>query len=196
MRYDVRMIGHIEGMVKKVGSNYAIISTGGVGYKVALTREALATMRDRKTASLWTYLAVRENALDLYGFGSEEEQRVFELLLTVSGIGPKSALAVVDVASVATLRSAISQGNANYLTTVSGIGKKTAEKIVLELKDKIGTALGADSQALKGDAEALEAMRSLGYSQAEAREALRKVAQTFEGTNDRLREALKIIGRK
>lgn len=190
------MIGHLEGVVKKVGAGYAIISAGGVGYKVALTREALLSIHNGKTASVWTHLAVRENALDLYGFSSEEELRVFELLLTVSGIGPKSALAVVDVASVATLRSAISQGNAGYLTTVSGIGKKTAEKIVLELKDKIGTAVGGESQALRGDEEALEAMRSLGYSQAEAREALRKVPQTIEGTNDRLREALKLLGKR
>ena len=190
------MIGHLEGIVKKTGSGYAIISAGGVGYKVSLTRETLTSVRGGKTASLWTHLAVRENALDLYGFATEEELRVFELLLTVPGVGPKTALAVLDVASVATLRSAISQANANYLTTVSGIGRKTAEKIVLELKDKIGTALGGESQALRGDEEALEAMRSLGYSQIEAREALRKVPQKIEGTNDRLREALKIVGKR
>lgn len=190
------MIGHLEGSVIKVGAGFAIISAGGVGYKVALTREALVTIHSKKTASLWTHLAVRENALDLYGFASEEELRVFELLLSVSGIGPKSALAIVDVASVMTLSSAISQGNASYLTTVSGIGKKTAEKIVLELKDKIGAIAGGASQALRGDEEALEAMKSLGYSQAEARETLRKVPQTIEGTNDRLREALKLMGKR
>ena len=128
------MIGHIEGTVRALRNTFAIVSTGGVGYKVALTKEALAGLKPERTVSLWTHLVVREDVLDLYGFRTEEELRIFELLLTVSGIGPKSALAVMDVASVETLRSAISQANANYLTEVSGIGKKTAGKIILELK--------------------------------------------------------------
>ena len=194
--YDDGMIGHLEGVVKKTTGGYAIVSVGGVGYKVAMTKETLSGLSNQKTASLWTHLAVRENALDLYGFADESELRVFELLLTVSGIGPKSALAILDVASVAALRSAISQGNAGYLTTVSGIGKKTAEKIVLELKDKIGTEDGGAVQALRGDEEALEAMRSLGYSQSEAREALRKIPQDISNSSDRLREALKLLGKR
>ncbi|KKW19296.1 MAG: Holliday junction ATP-dependent DNA helicase RuvA [Parcubacteria group bacterium GW2011_GWA2_51_10] len=190
------MIGFLEGTVKKTSSGYAIVSAGGVGYKIAGTREALATLRVGERASLWTHLAVRENALDLYGFQSEEELRIFELLLTVSGIGPKSALAVLDVATVGSLRSAISQGNANYLTNVSGIGKKTAEKIILELKDKIGVGAEGTVESLQGDEEALAAMRALGYSQSEARDVLRKVPQSTQGTNERLREALKLLGRK
>ncbi|MDO8481867.1 MAG: Holliday junction branch migration protein RuvA [bacterium] len=195
-RYDTGMIGHIEGEVRAVRPTFAIVSVGGVGYKIALTKEALAKLRPEKIAVFWTHLAVREDALDLYGFGNEEELRIFELLLTVSGIGPKSALAVMDVASVETLRSAISQANATYLTEVSGIGKKTAGKIVLELKDKIGASAAESAHALHGDQEAQEAMRALGYSQNEAREALRKVPRSVVNSNDRLREALKIIGGK
>lgn len=190
------MIGHIEGTVRAVRHTFAIVSAGGVGYKIALTKEALAGLRPEKEASLWTHLAVREDALDLYGFRTEEELRIFELLLTVSGIGPKSAMAVLDVASVETLRSAISQANAEYLIEVSGIGKKTAEKIVLELKDKIGASSAESTHALRGDQEAQEAMRALGYSQNEAREALRKVPQSVVNSNDRLREALKIVGKR
>ena len=145
---------------------------------------------------MWTHLAVRENILDLYGFSSEEELRLFELLLTVSGIGPKSGLAVLDIATVETLRTAIAGGNASYLTKVSGIGKKTAEKIVLELQDKVGAIVEGSAATLHGDSEALEAMRALGYSQAEARDALRKVSSEIEGSSDRLREALRILGRK
>src|SRR3989338_8573335 len=182
------MIGHIEGEVRAVRPTFAIVSAGGVGYKIALTKEVLAELRPEKTASFWTHLAVREDALDLYGFRNEEELRIFELLLTVSGIGPKSAMAVLDVATVETLRSAISQANASYLTEVSGIGKKTAEKI--------GASSAESKHALKGDQEAQEAMRSLGYSQNEAREALRKVPHTVVNSNDRLREALKIVGKK
>lgn len=186
------MIGHIEGAVIKKGTGYVIVSAGGVGYKISGTRETLANLGSGGTAALFTHLAVRENALDLYGFSSEEELRVFELLQTVSGIGPKSALAILDVAPVEALRSAVSAGNISYLTNVSGIGRKTAEKIVLELKDKIGAPEGGDQ--LRGDEEALFAMRALGYTQHEAREALRKVPQSVAGTNERLREALKILG--
>ena len=190
------MIGHLEGTVRVVRAGYAIVSAGGVGYKVFVTRELLLTLRQNHEAALWTHLAVRENALDLYGFGSEEELRLFELLLTVSGIGPKSALAILDIASTETLRSAISGGNATYLTKVSGIGRKTAEKIVLELKDKVGVSADGSAATLHGDEEALEALRALGYSQAEARDALRKVPQEIQGGSARLREALKIVGGK
>ncbi|MDO8514427.1 MAG: Holliday junction branch migration protein RuvA [bacterium] len=190
------MIGNLSGTVFAIRPGFAIISVGGVGYKVFVTREMLLTLKPKEEAAFWTHLAVRENALDLYGFGGEEELRLFELLLTVSGIGPKSALAILDIASTETLRSAISGGNATYLTKVSGIGRKTAEKIVLELRDKVGASADGSGASLHGDEEALEALRSLGYSQAEARDALRKVPQEIEGGSARLREALKIVGGK
>lgn len=189
------MIGSIEGVVKAVRGTYFLVSVGGIGYKVAVLKETLARTKAGADVALWTYLAVREDVLDLYGFVHEEELRLFEQLLTVSGIGPKSALAVLDIASVETLRSAISAGNAGYLTSVSGIGKKTAEKIVLELKDKVSAGEGGSSEALKGDQEALEAMRSLGYSAAEARDALRKVPNDVTSGNERLRQALKLLGK-
>lgn len=190
------MIGHVEGTVTALRAGFVILSAAGVGYRVAATKETLATLRSGERAALWTHLAVRENALDLYGFKNEEEMRFFELLLTVSGIGPKSALAILDIAAVETLRSAIARGSSSYLTNVSGIGKKTAGKIIVELKDKVGLGAEGEGAALRGDEEALEAMRSLGYSPQEAREALRKVPQTLEGGNERLREALKILGGK
>ena len=190
--YTFTMIGHLEGTVRKIGAGHIIVSAGGVGYKVALTHLTLAEMRTGKTASLWTHIAVRENALDLYGFKDEAELRVFELLLTVSGIGPRSALAVLDVADVETLRSAISQGNAIYLTKVSGIGKKNAEKIVLELKDKL-VGISADmSQTMSGDVDALLALQSLGYPEREAREALKKVSDVKDA-GEKVKKALKIL---
>lgn len=193
-RYDTEMIGRIEGVVSAKRAGFAIISAGGVGYKVAATREALGSLTMGHAASLWTHLAVREDSLDLYGFKTEHELALFELLLTVPGIGPKSALAVLDIAHVETLRSAIAGGNATYLTKVSGIGKKTAEKIVLELRDKVGGVGEEHARALSGDEEALEALRALGYSPSEAREALRKVPSGIEGGSARLREALRIVG--
>ncbi len=186
------MIGHLKGEVFAVRGGSVILSVQGVGYAIAITREALEGLKVGAEAALWTHLAVREDALDLYGFANEEELRFFELLLTVPGIGPKSALAVIDIASLETLRNAVASGNASYLTNVSGIGKKTAEKIVLELRDKVGAV---DARAsLTGDEEALQAMRALGYTQSEAREALRKVPSAIETSSDRLREALRILG--
>ncbi len=167
---------------------------GGIGYKVATTKEVLARTSVGSQVTLWTHLAVREDALDLYGFPTEEELRFFELLLTVSGIGPRSALGILDIASVETLRSAIAHEKSEYLTKVSGIGRKTAEKIVLELRDKVGVSAEGSEHSLRGDSEALEAMRALGYSANEARDALRKVPKEIEKSNDRLREALKILG--
>ena len=194
LRYDEAMIGYVEGRVVAVRLGFAILSASGVGYKLFATRETLATLSPQKEAALWTHLAVREDVLDLYGFLGEEELHLFQLLLTVSGIGPKSALAVLDIASVETLRSAISNANASYLTKISGIGKKTAEKIVLELKDKVGSASEERARSLSGDEEALEAMRALGYSPAEARDALRKVPPEVEKSGERLREALRLLG--
>lgn len=190
------MIGHIAGKVFAVRAGFAIILTGGVGYKVAGTRTTLATLKIDSEISLWTHLAVREDALDLYGFETEEALQFFGLLLTVPGIGPRSALAVLDLAAIETLRSAISAGNASYLTSVSGIGKKTAEKIVLELKDKVGVGTEDASRSLSGNEEALEALRALGYSTQEARDILRKVPHEVTGGSARLREALKIMGSK
>ena len=188
------MIGYLEGTVRTVRENHCILVASGVGYKVFATKETLARLSEGGGASLWTHLAVREGILDLYGFPAEEELASFELLLSVSGIGPKSALGILDIASSETLRSAIASGNAAYLTSVSGIGKKTAEKIVLELKDKVLQGGSAGPAMPKGDMEALEAMRALGYSADEGRKALRNVPSDVEGSSERLREALRILG--
>ena len=188
------MIRHVEGAVLGLRPGFLILSAGGIGYKVFATRETLASVRSKERAALWTHLAVREDALDLYGFLDEETLGFFELLLTVSGIGPRSALAILDIAEVPALKSAIAAGNDSYLTKVSGIGKKTAGKIVLELKDKVGPVVEGDARALGGEEDALEAMRALGYSLHESREALRKVPATIEKSAERLREALKLLG--
>jgi len=188
------MIGYIEGVARNKGAGHILVLTSGIGYKVACTKNTLLNISIGDAVAFSTYLAVREDALDLYGFIEEDELRLFELLLTVSGIGPKSALSILDVASVETLRTAISQAKSEYLTKISGIGKKTAEKIILELRDKIGIGTESAHAALKGDEDAMEAMKSLGYSMQEARDALRKVPNTVEKSTDRLREALKILG--
>jgi Holliday junction DNA helicase RuvA len=191
-RYDICMIGYLEGTVLAIRDSNVVLGVGSdnsqVGYLVHAKKELLATAVLGSHRSMWTYTAVRETALDIYGFDGEDELAVFEMLLTVSGIGPKSALSILDVATTDILRNAIAQENAGYLTSISGIGKKTAEKIILELKGKV---LPTSDLSSPDDAEALEALRTLGYSTQEGREALRMIPNTIHGTNDRLREALR-----
>lgn len=187
------MIGYLEGVVRARRGTGIVVLVNGVGYKVALTKETFSRFPLESTISLFIYTAVREDALDLFGFETEEALRFFELLLTVSGIGPKSALAVLDMAPTETLRGAIAGGNAAYLTSVSGIGKKTAEKIVLELRDKVGMP-ASGTGVIRDDEEALEALKTLGYSLSEARDALHHVPDHVKKSSDKLRAALQILG--
>lgn len=189
------MIASLSGTVIRTSPDSLVVDVHGVGYRVFATSEEVARHEIDTTVFLHTYLAVRENALDLYGFSELSDMRAFELLLTVSGIGPKSALSVLSLVPTETLCSAVAQGDAGYLTKVSGIGKKTAEKIVLELKDKIAV-LGSVGQSISahGDEEALEALRAMGYTLNEARDALKRVSRSTEGGSARLREALKQLG--
>ncbi len=171
-----------------------IVETAGVGYKVNVSLDVLSKrIKIDEEVFLFIHTHVREDAFDLYGFLDREELEFFEMLINVSGIGPKGALAILGIASIETLRKAISTGDTAYLTKISGIGRKTAEKIVIELRDKVGEE--KEGTSLQGELDALEALKSLGYSQNEAREALKKVTSDAD-TNTKIREALKILGGK
>src|SRR3989344_4493439 len=132
------MISLLEGQVEFKGEKFAIIKVAGVGYKIFAGQETLQKIPEKGVdVKLWTHQHVREDALELYGFLHFAELEFFELLLNVPGIGPKGGLGVMNIASVDTLKKAIGAGDTSYLTRVSGIGRKTAEKIVLELKEKM-----------------------------------------------------------
>ena len=192
------MIAKIEGQISYIGNRFLIVDVSGVGYKLFVTNEAISLSKVEESIKLWVHTAVRENSIDLYGFLDIEELSFFELLLDVSGIGPKSALSTLSVAPVSTLRKAIASGDTTYLNKVSGIGRKTAEKIIIELKDKLKEYEGdiATSQVMQEERDILEALRTLGYSQDEAREAIKKIPSNMTVMNNRLKEALKIIGRR
>jgi Holliday junction DNA helicase RuvA len=143
---------------------------------------------------VWTHLAVREDAHNLYGFTDKETLDFFELLITISGIGPKSALSILSAASVDAIKKAVISGEVAYLTKVAGIGRRTAEKIVLELKEKIG-ALTSEGTAVQEEVDVIEALKALGYSHMEARDAVKKVPETVTGTGERVKAALKLLGR-
>ncbi len=191
------MISKVTGIIENIGEKYVVVGVGGLGYKVFTTPDTIAKVTEEKNISFFTYLAVRENSLDLYGFTTTDELSFFELLLDVSGIGPKSALGILAVASTQALTQAIGTGDTNYLTKVGGIGRKTAEKIVLELRDKLkGNVNHKDSSGtLRAESDIIEALKSLGYTQNEARDALKEVSNEITGTNARIKEALKILGK-
>lgn len=188
------MISKIEGVVWDVNEKFLIVGVGGIGLKVYGTTEAREVAHKGANISLFTHLAVREDALDLYGFIMEEELKFFELLISISGIGPKTALNVLNVSSVTSLKRAITSNDTSHLTKVSGIGKKIAEKIVLELKDKVGLHDESDI-SLRDEIDAVEALKALGYSQRDAREALKEVEKNITKTGDRIKEALRILGK-
>lgn len=191
------MISHITGQIIHKDLGFVVIETSGIGYKVAVTNETLdeITKIGTKPVSLWTYHAIREDISDLYGFTLREGLEFFELLISISGIGPKTALGVLNASSIENLRTAISSGETSYLTRISGIGRKLAEKIVFELKEKIGDGNGAQTPAMKGDADVLEALISLGYNEREAREALKKLSKETIGTSNRIKSVLKLLGK-
>lgn len=188
------MIASLKGIITHIDEKSLVLDVNNVGYKVYVTSDTLHTTKVGANQSLFTYLAVRENALDLYGFSNEKERSMFELLISISGIGPKGAINVLSAVPVDTLSHAIQTGSTGHLVKVSGIGRKTAEKIVLELKDKLGSLLGTeDNQTLSGDSDTIEALKMLGYSTEEARESLKKIDKNITDTGDKVKAALKVL---
>ena len=193
------MISHLEGTIIHTNERFAVLQANGVGYKVFTTSETLQLLKNKpnESATLWTYLAVRENALDLYGFVGKEELDFFELLIShVSGIGPKTALGILNVTTIKNLRQAIGTGETTHLTKISGIGKKVAEKIVLELRDKIGFLDSEkDTGDMRDESDAIEGLKALGYAEREAREALKKLPKEISRPSDKIKHALKLLGK-
>lgn len=187
------MIATLSGTVRHKDVNFVVLDVSGVGYKVSVTTDVAFEATLSQPLFLWTYLAVRETALDLYGFLDKEGLEMFEHLITISGIGPKTALGILNVASPATLCQAVASADTSYLTRVSGIGKKNAEKIVMELKDKLTYTTDDKTLNTRGEGDALEALVSLGYSERDAREALKKVDKDVKDAGERVKAALKLL---
>ena len=193
------MITYIKGEIMDKGRGFVVVLAGQIGYKVRVSPTHWTELVVGKEAALNLHLHVREDALELYGFKSAAELDMFELLISISGIGPKSALGVLAISGVEDLKATIVQGDSTLLTKVSGIGRKTAERIVLELREKIGklatdsASLGQGSVTASGDE--IDALMALGYSLIQAREALKKVDPQITDSSQRIREALKNLGK-
>ncbi len=187
------MIAQLTGTVAYIDLKFIILNVNNVGYKVFTPNDELSTISIGAEQTMWIHSTVREDAFDLYGFSKKETHDFFELLITVSGIGPKSALGILSVASIESLREAIVSGETSYLTKIGGIGKKIAEKIIIELRGKVDSDEGEFAKGTRGknDVDALDALRALGYSHKEAREALEKVPNTVKDPGEKVKAALK-----
>jgi Holliday junction DNA helicase RuvA len=189
---------YIKGTYEESGKDFVVIDSGGIGYKIFTSPSTIGRMGSTgQVSKLYTYYHVREDIMALYGFLTREELDMFELLISVSGVGPKAGLAVLSVLSPAKLGLSIMGGDIKSLTTVPGIGSKTAHRIILELKDKIDKddilGLDIDASEISGDTskEAVNALMALGYSAVEASSAVRKISTEDKDTEKIIKEALK-----
>lgn len=197
------MIAKITGKIAFFRDNYVVVDVSGVGYKIFVTEFTMGKIAGKFTRpeggddiELFTHTYVREDTLALYGFLVVEELEMFELLISISGIGPKAAVGILSIAEPKTIRTAVISGDSSILTRVSGVGKKTAERVILELKNRIKELPGdSDHGSARADSEAIEALVSLGYSAAQSREALKRVPEKIKDISERVRAALKGLGK-
>lgn len=192
------MIDHVRGEVTHVGLDHCVVEAAGVGYRIEATPALLSTLREGASALIVTEFVVRQDAMLLYGFATSDERRCFQLLQTVSGIGARTALSVLAVHSPDELRQAVANEDLTALQRVPGIGKKSASRIALELKDKIGAPIGQSPQVAETtvDENVLAALTGLGWNEKQAHEAIVAVADSNATTAETLRAALRYLGKK
>lgn len=190
------MIARLRGMVLSVKSPQVVVDAGGVGYRVTCVPSVLDTIDVGRPADIHTHLIVREDGWQLFGFASEEEVELFQMLLGVSGIGPRTALAVLSRLTPAAFRNAVARQQLDVMSRVPGVGKKTAEKIIFALKDKLGGLDLAPASPLSAmDTEIISALTALGYSIAEAQGALASIPRNEPlDLEEKIRRALAYFG--
>ena len=190
------MIAHVSGVVVEKFGSSVIVDVHGIGYEIQLAAGDFdATVLDT-SVKYYTYHHIREQSQELFGFSSLTAKKLFELLITVQGIGPKAALAILSLGDSETVRNAIASSDAVFITRASGVGKKTAERVVVDLSDKVGHAIRTDvdsigfSRIIPGNDEALEALMALGYNLNDATRALDGIS-TELSTSERITQALR-----
>lgn len=190
------MIAKLEGRVDEFEGDLVVVNVAGVGYGLNITNQNRANLKLGQSASFYIYEHIRETGHDLYAFGEKASKSLFEQLISVNGVGPKGALAILNLGDQSTLRAAIAGGDLKYISAASGIGQKVAERIVVDLKNKVG--LVASSQATEflhdlpqnSQDEALQALMALGYSATDAAAALRGIDSELP-VDQRVKQALK-----
>ncbi|HNW96376.1 MAG TPA: Holliday junction branch migration protein RuvA [Candidatus Paceibacterota bacterium] len=190
------MFYSIEGILAKKSDKFIVIENHGLGFRIFVSQETGAKLpKLGDITKLFLHHHVREDAMDLYGFLHKDEMELFELLISVSGIGPKTALGLIGLSSVENLKAAIISGKADFLHRAPGIGQKTAERIILELKTKI-VEEGGDNSKLESDMELEDALVGLGYDKSVSRQAIKKIPGEIVDPEKRLKEALKLLSKK
>ncbi|MEK7655997.1 MAG: Holliday junction branch migration protein RuvA [Patescibacteria group bacterium] len=186
------MIGSLRGVVQEVHPPFVLLEVAGVGYLVSVSIPTIATVSVGSEARFYIYDNVREDARDAYGFSTYDELQFFKKLISISGVGPKVALTILSAGSLRAIQDAILSGNLSFLTSVPGVGMKTAQKIVLELKGKIVE----ESDSSSPDREVMDALVSLGYSASQARDAVSRAGASEEiDVSQRVRLALKYLAK-
>ena len=192
------MIAHVKGIVEeKFGANGLIVDVSGVGYEMLVPAPDFENATLGEERKFYTYHQVRENAEELYGFSSLTAKKIFELLISVQGVGPKAGIAIMSLAEAEEVRNAIANGDVTFVSKASGVGKKSAERVIVDLRDKVGIPSRYGATEVKGSVsadnesdEALEALRALGFPLKEATTALEKVDKSLS-VEERIRLALK-----
>jgi Holliday junction DNA helicase RuvA len=191
------MISHLSGTILSIKDSFIILDVHGIGYKVTCAKQTIENFKISEEISLHTYLSVKEDSLELFGFTQYEELELFTLLVGVNGIGPRSAIGILGLESTDKLINAIVNKDVGYLTKVSGIGKKSAEKIILELKDKVSISdISNMKESMREEEDVLEALKTLGYRADEARNALRQVPSEITNQSTIIKEALKFLSQR
>lgn len=190
------MIATLHGLVSEKIANETILLIGGVGYGITLPQNSTDRLQVGQNTKVYVYEHIKEDAHTLFGFISLEDKQLFEQLLRVKNVGPKVAMAVLDLGGSSSVRSAIASGDVKRLQTAKGVGKRAAEQIIVELRDKMGLAVGSDAEdivtrsAADMDDEAVQALVALGYSETEASLALRNISKELP-LEERIHKALK-----
>lgn len=190
------MIAYLKGKIFKKLNKSILLLVDNIGYEIYLTEKEVTKTNLEEEATYFIFSYIKEDAFDLYGFVSLEELDFFKKLISVSGVGPKSALNVLALAEIEELKRAITSGDANMLQQVSGIGKKTAERLVVELKEKFISDLSDQIIVSNIDQQAVDALVSLGYKEIEAKEVLKSMPPSEADLGSRIKEALQYINKK
>jgi Holliday junction DNA helicase RuvA len=191
------MIGFLKGKVELLKRPFVMIDVNDVGYKVLVPETIYAKLSLGNVVKIFTYTYVREDALDLFGFLEAEDLGLFENLLTVSGVGPKTALSIFSFGERKDIIEAIIKGDVTFFTSVPRLGTKNAQKIIIELKNKMGSGTDFDlsGKDLLENAEVVQALKDFGFSVVEAQKAVREIKQVGLTTEEKIRLALKTLGR-
>ncbi len=191
------MIRFLQGTVLDKDKNSITLLCGQIGYRIFLLPKLLDQIKPNQQLELYIYLRHKDEAMDLYGFKNKEDLEFFELLLTISGVGPKSALGILEVASLTQIKKAILRDDASILYKVSGVGKKTAERIVVELKNKLDSLPVIEKEITLTDdeTEIFDALKNLGYQEKDIRQALKQIPANITDTQQKIKTALKFLSR-